>query len=527
MKDLVILNDQGYYWPKNDGAGQHNREGACWWGLTQHIDIPDRVSKYVENRRVLIQAGGNCGLYVKKYAGLFDLVYTFEPDPVNFYCLNLNVTEPNVLKYQACLGEKHEGVSIGNFMLDVGATHVTGAGALPTLRIDDLTAPACDLIHLDIEGYELHALKGATETINKFKPVIALEFCRDWAARYSTTLADIENHLAELGYEFFEDVPNAQGDKIYMHKDQVNAARKRMSKTSKEVKIYDCFPFFKELDILELRLEELYDDVDYFVIVEATSTHSGLDKPLYLQDNWDRFAKYHDKIRYIVVDDLPKDPDPWVAENYQRNCITRGIDDAGPNDLILISDCDEIARPEVLEALREDENDYDIYVLNVALFHYRFNYLKINPPGAWRQHNIVVTRKRALVSPQHTRNLDFHHPRIYPGMAYPDHYNDDKMCVIEHGGWHFTYFGDTEFAREKIKSFAHYRETDNPLWMDTLSVDDMIKNKCALLGPAGEERFEYVKVNEYFPKTILNNLEKYEKWIIPDAEHVVEDFYTA
>ena len=134
------------------------------------------------------------------------------------YCLNLNVTEPNVLKFQACLGREHKGVQMGNFLKDVGATHVAGDGMIPTFRIDDLNLAECDLIHLDIEGYELRALEGAFNTIIKLRPVIVLEFYASWAARYNTTLVDIENFLHSVGYEFFEDVPNAQGDKVYKFK---------------------------------------------------------------------------------------------------------------------------------------------------------------------------------------------------------------------------------------------------------------------------------------------------------------------
>lgn len=219
MKDLIFLNSEGWYWPKHDGGGgDQNQAGSCWFGLSTTAYIPNSVARYTTGRRVVIQAGGNCGFYVKKYAQLFNFVYTFEPDPINFYCLNLNVTEPNVLKYQACLGNNRQGVTISNFMADIGASHVVGSGAIPTMRIDDLSVHACDLIHLDIEGYELHALHGAIDTINKFHPVIALEFYEPWAARYQTTLADIEGFLATLGYAFFEDVPNAQGDKIYKFK---------------------------------------------------------------------------------------------------------------------------------------------------------------------------------------------------------------------------------------------------------------------------------------------------------------------
>jgi FkbM family methyltransferase len=218
MEEYVILNADGWYWPKFDGGGNHG-PGSCWHGLSTTSYIPEETAKFVEKKNVMVQAGGNCGLYVKQYAQLFRTVYTFEPDPVNFFCLNLNVTEPNVLKYQACLGKEHKGLSVGRFLSDVGSTHIVGPGPIPTFLIDDLALTECNLIQLDVEGFELQALEGAVETIKRCRPVIALEFYEEWAQRYDTTLKLIEDFLSSLNYEFFADIPNGHGDKIYKFKD--------------------------------------------------------------------------------------------------------------------------------------------------------------------------------------------------------------------------------------------------------------------------------------------------------------------
>ena len=144
--------------------------------------------------------------------------YTFEPEPLNFLCLNLNVTERNVIKLQACLGDKHELVGLGNYLNDSGSTHVKNEkseqSVVPTLTIDDLNLESCDLIHLDIEGYELFALKGAVETIKKFKPVIAFEFHDAWAGRYQYNKSTIENFVIDLGYSL---KAIEQGDMVYTH----------------------------------------------------------------------------------------------------------------------------------------------------------------------------------------------------------------------------------------------------------------------------------------------------------------------
>ena len=211
MRNLITEID-GWYWPSNDGDGNLLTGDSCWNYMQGHSDTPQLVSEYVDQKRVVVQAGGNCGFYVKQYAKLFEIVYTFEPEPVNFYCLNLNVTEPNVLKFQGCLGNEHRCVGLSKFLPDVGSTHVSGEGSVPTFLIDHLNLSACDLIHLDIEGYELKALNGAIETIKKYKPVIAFECHDPWARRYGSNLTQLESFVGGLGYTH---KGTAQGDRVY------------------------------------------------------------------------------------------------------------------------------------------------------------------------------------------------------------------------------------------------------------------------------------------------------------------------
>ena len=214
MFDLLTINDSGWYWPRNDGNGKLNQPGSCWHGLSVLTpDVPKQISEHVPEKKVVVQAGGNCGFYVKQYAEIFDLVYTFEPDPLNFLCLAMNCRSANVIKFQACLGFERQGVSVGRWLADVGSCHVTGSGPIPTMQIDDLALERCDLIQLDVEGYELNALKGAVSTINKCKPVIAVEVYEDWAKRYNASTAEVEQFLGGLGYKTAVTLEN--GDKIY------------------------------------------------------------------------------------------------------------------------------------------------------------------------------------------------------------------------------------------------------------------------------------------------------------------------
>lgn len=192
MKDLTETRD-GYVWPKTDIN--------CWNYMQSHKDLPKLISSFVSDKNVIVQAGGNAGYYVKQYAEIFKYVYTFEPEPVNFYCLTQNADSSNIFKYQACLGDKRGLVNLLIKEKNRGKNYVNGIGKIPTLLIDDLGLDQCNLIHLDVEGYELFALKGAVETILRCKPVMALEYFDKCASRFNYNIQDLETFIESVGYK--------------------------------------------------------------------------------------------------------------------------------------------------------------------------------------------------------------------------------------------------------------------------------------------------------------------------------------
>lgn len=163
------IND--FFWPDHD--------------LHCHPVVPNQLKdlefalKYTKGRKVCIQAGGNVGVWPKRLSKIFDVVYTFEPDPENFNCLTRNVQEHNVIKLNAGLSNGHEMIVVKSPCkqeeFNCGAYQVFAGGHVPTFKIDDLNLSDCDLIYLDIEGYELYALEGGRNTIESFRPIIALE----------------------------------------------------------------------------------------------------------------------------------------------------------------------------------------------------------------------------------------------------------------------------------------------------------------------------------------------------------------
>lgn len=199
ISDLVSVKDERWVWPTYDNFYTFN-------ALVPHLDLIEHVRPFLKKKNVMVQAGGNCGMFIEPFVREFAQVYTFEPDPINFYCLTMNLPYSHVIKFQACLGDTHRLVAINNnftsAVKESGAIHVEPSGIgrnVPTFRIDDLGLGECDYIQLDTEGFEYFGIMGGIETIKKFKPVICAETV--WSTRYGIALDKVEKFLCgELGY---------------------------------------------------------------------------------------------------------------------------------------------------------------------------------------------------------------------------------------------------------------------------------------------------------------------------------------
>jgi FkbM family methyltransferase len=167
-----------------DGIGPWvwtKEDTGAWDGPVQdwHTSHKHKYFKHVKNFDVVITAGANHGLHARFYADKFKTVYAFEPDPLNFYCLTYNVQQENVIKIQAALGDENKMITMntdnktntGAYCVDMGAW----GGKIPCMKLDNFDFPTVDLIQLDVEGYEIFALRGAALTIAKYRPVIIVE----------------------------------------------------------------------------------------------------------------------------------------------------------------------------------------------------------------------------------------------------------------------------------------------------------------------------------------------------------------
>lgn len=133
--------------------------------------------------------------------------------------------------------------------------------------------------------------------------------------------------------------------------------------------IYDCIPFFNELDILNLRLHILDPIVDQFIIEEATVTFSGQPKELCFEKNKDMFQEFLPKIEYIVVDNSPVDTTTHLRDKFQKNALVKGLAKAGDEDMILLSDVDEIPNPDVIRKIAADFDPDKVYHLAQRMFY--------------------------------------------------------------------------------------------------------------------------------------------------------------
>lgn len=196
-------------------------------------------------------------------------------------------------------------------------------------------------------------------------------------------------------------------------------------------KIYDCFMFLNEFEVLELRLEELYPYVDKFVIVEACETHrTAKPKPFYFELNKERYAKYADKIIHIKLTEHIEGQDGWVRENWQRNQIMRGLTQCHPEDLILISDCDEFIPGKILPQVYKHVSHYGVFGFWQKLYAW---YLNRETGQLWSGTGAIKYKDLVLMSPQELRVK----VRCEPNLPR------------WHIGWHFTWMGGYESVKEK------------------------------------------------------------------------------
>jgi|TARA_Y100000389_G_scaffold198921_1_gene236338 beta-1,4-mannosyl-glycoprotein beta-1,4-N-acetylglucosaminyltransferase len=270
------------------------------------------------------------------------------------------------------------------------------------------------------------------------------------------------------------------------------------------MKIYDCFSYLDEDLLLDVRLNILNDYVDYFVIIEGNKTWQNNYKKL--RFNVDNFKKFKDKIIYVPVEDLPDGDNPYLRENFQRNCITRGLKNSNDNDLILISDLDEIPNPSLLKNF---DPNMKYAVFKQMHFYYKLNLQsKTNP--YWYGSRVCV--KKHLRSPQWLRGLKF--------KKRPWWRIDKKRLnnIFDNGGWHFCNLKSPKDLLYKYKNLCEtndpyvFKEKIDPKYLNEKEILKKIKLGKDIIGRGHE--YKSIKIDKNFPNYLVNNLHLYSDWIV-------------
>jgi FkbM family methyltransferase len=206
------VNVCGWNWAKFQGSP----EGLKW--NKRDVRLLDGLIALCPATRVAVQAGGCLGIFPKRLAQSYTTVYTFEPSPALFPKMVQNAQEPNIIRFQAALGEHSSFVSVSQTRRDdkpcahEGITHVSGSGVIPMLRLDDLKLATCDLLMFDLEGGELDALRGAQETLRRCRPVMAIEINKNLQF-VGVTEAQIMGFIQDRGYRHVSD---AGSDRVFV-----------------------------------------------------------------------------------------------------------------------------------------------------------------------------------------------------------------------------------------------------------------------------------------------------------------------
>ncbi len=285
------------------------------------------------------------------------------------------------------------------------------------------------------------------------------------------------------------------------------------------MKIYDCFTFFNEVDLLELRLEILNDYVDYFVIVEMDKTHAGIPKEFVFEKNKGKFKKYMKKIIYIksTSPELNKfykskfferinkikffsilinrfNLGRWKLENFQRNQIDSGLNNLKKEDIIMVSDLDEIPNPKKFREMKKYLEDGGIVGFKQNFYSFFLNgFIHTH----WMGTKATSYEYFCKVLKKSTKKVRIQRD-IFLSIT------SKNLKIIEGGGWHFTSLGNSNKVLLKINSIAEGLQ--NKSIKQKRNIQSMINQ--GILFDTGM-RIKYLKSLDCLPREVKNNLEKW------------------
>lgn len=279
--------------------------------------------------------------------------------------------------------------------------------------------------------------------------------------------------------------------------------------------VYDCIPFFNELDILKLRMQIMAPYVDFFVIEEASVTFSGEPKRMIFAENREMFQKFEDKIRYVAVEDSPMEGvTTHERDKYQKNQLIRALGDCRPEDIIIFSDVDEIPKPETLVRVIEHFEAGKIYHLAQRMFYCFLNMEEVSGNLLSITGEFPHVEKRQWLGTKICSFADI--PR--EGIVFLREVSpaDKRSVRVAEGGWHFGYMGgdgERDVAKrigEKVRAAAH-SEYNSKRYLNE-AVDRLLCGEDIFDRDAA---FVRVEIDESFPAYLRTHREEYDFLIAP------------
>ena len=281
------------------------------------------------------------------------------------------------------------------------------------------------------------------------------------------------------------------------------------------MRVFDCFTFFNELELLEFRLKFLDPYVDFFVIAESNLTHAGQEKPYHFEAARSRFKAWEQKIIYIPVvqnasglifesqDQYNPASAAWKLENEQRNALLGAADQMQDNDLVIMGDLDEIPSPKAIQKAKSANKP----VAFSLLFHYYFLNCQNTDNSRWWKGCIAADAKQfRSIRPQGLRD------------------KRDEYPSIPHAGWHFSFLGGVEKIKEKLQAFAH-TEFSKPVYTSEDNIREALGKGEDILKREGVH-FKYLPLS-YYPLALQQMMKAYPQLLhLPPTRFFSNIFYT-
>jgi beta-1,4-mannosyl-glycoprotein beta-1,4-N-acetylglucosaminyltransferase len=281
--------------------------------------------------------------------------------------------------------------------------------------------------------------------------------------------------------------------------------------------------FFNELDTLEIMLETMNDIVDFFVVSESKTSHQeGLPKPLYFNENKQRYAKFLPKIIHQIIDDTPDDftdlslveakdeihrmvldktkiniqgieeEKNYCRDGYEKECLLRAMGSCQDDDIVIVSDADEIPNPNAVKFVLDNFDPDLVYNFNLNHYWFYFNCLKTDE---WIGNRLLTFSNFKSKSMNELRDMK----RL-------------SGAIIKNAGWHFSFQGSMETIKQKIQSYGEKSINRSDVVENVKGfINDCIENQHDFFYRPAE--FTIVPIDESFPLYLYNNQEKFKEFI--------------